>query len=311
MCGFDSYAVFEHLPEITGMELVRRYGKWIGPYYLNGERHPVRHDKLAFTLYNGTIVVHEQGGASMSLLRWMVEYGGSKDRADALLSLRLARRLPLVTDVRCGDESASGLVLDEGVYESSSRYGLDMCPLFRWMSRVFGRAQAESAFRRYRVTTDGSGLAVFWYTDLHGRLLHDKRVRYADDGHRDRTFGGTRRYRTSDGYTSRCYFGEHLLKGVSRCTVSVVESEKTAMVVWLRTGRLCVATGGKTQLRREEPWGDGVRRVLLPDLDARDEWSKRGEVEEWWKEWDDAPEHADIGDYIVKQIERNEEEELV
>lgn len=298
MSDYDVYAVFEHLPELTGMELVKRYGKWIGPYYLSGERHPFRKDKIAFTLYNGCITCHEEGGESMGIVRWLQTYGGASDRKEALSWLRNARKMPIRWSERESERKTSQYVANE-VYEAARGYGRDMCPLFRWMCSLFGREMSDLAWDRYRVTTDSDGLAVFWYTDPHGRIVHDKRVRYRDDGHRDKTFGGSRLYRTSDGYDGRCYFGEHLVGewDVRTKPVYVVESEKTAMLVWLWSGRDCVATGGKSTLREAR---EGERWILLPDMDAVDDWSRKGEVYRWWDRWDGVPQTADIGDYIVK-----------
>ena len=40
----DWYRVFDRIPEIMGLELVRNGKMWEGRYYLNGDVHPYRQD---------------------------------------------------------------------------------------------------------------------------------------------------------------------------------------------------------------------------------------------------------------------------
>ena len=42
----DWYRVFDRVPEIMGLELVRNGKSWTGRYYINGDVHPYRADKL-------------------------------------------------------------------------------------------------------------------------------------------------------------------------------------------------------------------------------------------------------------------------
>ena len=48
---------------------------WWGGYYLTGEQHSYRRDKMKVAIYNGDIWVHEEGGVSQSLATWLVNNG--------------------------------------------------------------------------------------------------------------------------------------------------------------------------------------------------------------------------------------------
>ena len=67
----DLYGVMQHMPEITGMELTWRNDSWEGMYYINGERHRYKKDKLRIKFWRTSdgchIVLHELGGEIMSL----------------------------------------------------------------------------------------------------------------------------------------------------------------------------------------------------------------------------------------------------
>lgn len=294
----DWFRVFERVPEIVGLEdLRRRCGAWEGRYYLNRERHPYKRDKLKIKLWNRCIWLHEQGGGSMSLPTWLIEYGGAADYADAYRIIEGGDR-PILKVPEFSHAYRKEVYVPQEAYEREKGYGFGGCPLFVWMAGLFGEERVRGVWERYRVTTDAEGLAVFWYTDAEGRICYDKRMRYRNDGHRDKGFGGTRRYRTADGYTARPYFGAHLVKG--GCRVAVVESEKTALLFALATGRTVVATGGKNTLR-----GCEENMVLFPDMDAVSEWEalKGANVYPWWNGVEGLDGHSDVGDVIVGCVE--------
>jgi hypothetical protein len=142
-----------------------------------------------------------------------------------------------------------------------------------------------------------NGDAVFWYFDANGRVCKDKIVRYGLDGHRDKSFGGYSRFRTRDGYTERPYFGSNLVGEGDAVKVVVVESEKSALLLALETGWTVLATGGKNALKKVD-----ADVELYPDMDAIEEWKKKGKVAEWWKDWDEVGEKSDIGDLIVERM---------
>lgn len=297
---YDVRAAFEKIPEIVGMELHRKGEQWQGGYYLNGEPHPWRRDKLKFYKLKGSIWVTEEGGRTISMTTWLQEFGGASDFWDAVRILK-GVKTPIIMDKEFIERNGKAEIkyVDAGVLEAARMWDLDKCPLFRWMCVFFPKERVEKVWRMYNVTTNAKGDAVFWNVDAQGRICHDKVMKYLNNGHRDKSYGGGRTYTTAKGYGGRCLFGAHLIG--NRRPVRVVESEKTALLAACYTGKLFVATGGKNGLGRVER---GM--VLYPDIDAIEEWSAKtgAVVERWWEGWSITDDHADYGDYIVDVIRK-------
>lgn len=290
----DLSAIMDNIPTIMGLELRRKNEDcWEGAYYITRERHAYRRNKLTVKIWKQNIWVHEQGGLSMSLVNWLKNYGGADSTKDALRIMR-GNANPFYQEF--AKINKEGIYVPEEVYNEYRAYPLESCNLYNWMCRLFGEAKVREAWERYCVTTNERGEVVFWFKDNEGRLCHDKIVRYRHDGHRDKGFGGSRRFKTSDGYTQRCMFGSHLIESDDE-VVNIVESEKTAMIMWMVEGGIWLATGGKTQLK-----GGDTRACLYPDMDAICEWREKGNVIEWWEGEDELGDHDDIGDLIVRKI---------
>lgn len=297
------YGVMQNVPKITGLDLTWRKDSWEGKYYLNGEPHPYKKDKLKVKFWeNGkgcSIWLHEQGGESMSIQNWLQRYGGAADWKEAMDMMRGKSNVSkeLLDVVRSEERKKECMYISNGKYEACSMYELERCPLFLWMCRLFGEQKVREVWKRYHVTTDGRGLAVFWYTDSEGRICYDKRMRYRHDGHRDKTFGGTRTYKTDMGYTARPMFGAHLIK--DGMEINVLESEKSVLVAACRyPDKLFVGTGGKNNIRSVED-----NMVLYPDMDAIAEWSAKGaRICEWWMDDDEVGEHDDFADKILRDV---------
>lgn len=294
---YDPMAALENCPRLMGLEL-RRVGKqMVGPYYITGEPHPTRRDKLKCFIWKRRVYVQEEGGDTMSLENWLVRYGGCDGWRDAIRVINSGEGQVDWSGYKWDRESDKKvLYVGRDVLEAAKRYDLGGCPLFRWFCGLWPEGKVREAFDKYNITTDGQGLAVFWYVDGNGRILHDKRVKYGEDGHRDKTFGGTRRYRTGDGYSGRCLFGAHLAPPEGK--EFVVESEKTAVAIYLEYGRIGLATAGKNGLRECNP-----RYVCYPDKDAYDEWAATGNrCVRWWEKWGlaeaEQPRTADLLDMI-------------
>lgn len=270
-----------------------------GPYYLDGSMHAWRKDKLKVFVSRGEVWVYEEGGRGISLPQWLVEYGGAANWKDAVKMIKGERQSIVWSREMRNAAVPEVRYVEPAAVVGAAAYPLENCRLFRWMCGLFPADRVEDVWRRYNVTTDNRGNAVYWYTDQKGRVLYDKRIAYKEDGHRDKDFFPARQYRVKDGYTGRCYFGAHTLEDGKK--VYVCESEKTALLVKLYYDRQCVATGGKSNLRGLEP-----NMVLLPDMDARKEWEEHGEVWPWWERWGlplaDIPASADIGDMIEWKI---------
>ena len=296
----DWIRVFQRVPEITGLDLTLRGKAWEGRYYITTEPHPYKQDKLKIKLYDGCVWLHEQGGPSMSLPTWLTQHGGANDYKHAFEIIR-GKDKPLTQRPEYVAKKEQINYVSPDVLRGAKAYDLNKCPLFRWFCTIFPKQKVKDAFELYSVTTDNKGLAVFWIIDKDGRILHDKRMRYCDNGHRDKTFGGTRKYKVTDGYVGRSYFGENLVSGNNE-NILVVESERTAIFLYLVTGKITIATGGKTNLRTKND-----RFVCYPDKDAFNDWLLTGNTcIPWFEGWElpdcQQPENSDILDMIEWRI---------
>lgn len=295
MENYRVHKAFESIPSIMGLELVRRGTKWEGGYYINGDKHMFRRDKLKVAKWKNSIWVFEEGGDAMSLTTWLQRYGGASDYW-AAVDIIEGRQKPFIWDGHRQREAEKVRYVGKDVLDGAKQYDLNKCSLFRWMCRLFPEERVREVWDRYNVTTDSHGNAVFWYVDQSERILYDKRILYKEDGHRDKTFFPGRQYRVADGYTQKCYFGACIPDDGKKAFIC--ESEKSALLASLYyNGRRFLATGGKGNLREI-----GKNEMLVPDMDARMEWEERGEVWRWWEKWglpiERIPDHADIGDMI-------------
>lgn len=297
----DIYAIKQRIPEIMGMDLEWKRDGWQGGYYMNGEKHPYRKDKLKVRVWKnekGSMLwVHEEGGESMSLVNWLQRYGGAGDWKDAMDILRgnSTPKRELLEYIR----PKEGRYVSADMIELYEIYDLHSNNLFNWMCRLFGEEKTRECWKRYNVTSDERNDTCFWYVNNEGRICHDKIVRYQWDGHRSKNFGGFRRFKTSDGYSERCAFGSHLIESDDEI-VNIVESEKTAIMAYLAYGGIWIAVGGKGQLRDVDD-----RTRLWPDIDAAEAWAEKGNVVAWW-EGEEVGEKWDIGDLIDSKIKKGE-----
>ena len=265
-------------------------------------------DKLKIKFWRNekgcSIWLHEQGGDSMSLQQWLVRYGGAADWKEAMDMMRGNSRPDpkLLNLIRTGSDTHEVKYIDKSDYKACSLFDLRRCPLFVWMAGIFGKEQVRDVWAKYHVTTDGEGLAVFWYTNSDGKICYDKRIKYKYDGHRDKTFGGTRKYLTKDGYMERPMFGAHLVYSGNEDSdkeVCVVESEKSALILSLTfPDKTFLATGGKNNLRDVDDC-----MLLYPDIDAIELWSSipHARIVEWWKDEDVRSDHDDYADVVIRK----------
>ena len=294
---YNVLRAFEQVPSIMGLDLTRkRNDMWWGGYYLTGEQHSYRRDKMKVAIYNGDIWVHEEGGVSQSLATWLVNNGRAADYREAYRILDCKGK-PLDVQRFFEKRKVVASYVPRSVVDAMAQIDLNKCPLFRWMCTLFPEDRVREVWKMYNVTSDSKGLACFWYADSQGRIAYDKRVFYKEDGHRDKSFGGTREYRTADGFTARPYFGAHLVKEGEE--VRICEAEKTALACACYFGGTWLATGGKGNLK------DVANAKLYPDYDAREEWASRAkdaQVVEWWQGWSECDETSDIGDLIEWKV---------
>lgn len=296
--AYDPVATMQNVPRLLGMELTAKGHQLEGGYYLNGDRHAYRNDKLKVFIGNGSIWISEEGGRCISLPQWLIEFGGASDFKEAL---RMIKGQPQAIEWnREFRERAAERVqyVSPDVLDAARQYSLEKCPLFRWMCRMFPEERVRDAWNLYNITTDSHCNAVYWYVNQEGKILYDKRIAYKEDGHRNKEFFPGRQYRVADGYSGKCYFGASVPDDGKKAFI--VESEKSAVMGYLFYGRRFLATGGKANLREVDR-----RMLLLPDMDARKEWEERGEVWPWWERWpagEVIPDHADVGDLIERRL---------
>lgn len=307
----DYYAVFHNIPQIMGLDLRLFKDAWQGAYYINGERHAYKKDKLKVKRWkqNGkcNIWVHEQGGQSLSICNWLQQYGGAADWKEAIDILRgdLHPKAELLGDIRRSSVETRFVTKEE--YEEYRRYELERCPLFTSFCRWFGEQTAREVWNKYGVTADHFGNCVYWYIDADGNICYDKVIQYGYDGRRSKTFGGTRRFTTAKGYTSRPLFGANLIPESGE--IWCVEGEKSALscsCVWPE--KTFVASGGKNNLRDLDE-----RFVLLPDVDAVDDWQQKAgkaRVYEWYS-GHNVGEKDDIADLVLAMVKRGESIESI
>lgn len=298
----DIYAIKQRIPEIMGMNLVWKNNGWQGGYYIRGERHPYRKDKLKVRLWDSpkgkVFFVHEEGGESMSLQTWLIKYGGAEDYKQAMeiLEGNCTPKKELLEYIR----PKEGAYVDEAIYEEYRAFPLESCNLYNFMCRLFGEVKVRKAWERYNVTSDSNGDCVFWYRDTEGRLLHDKIMRYSMQGKRDKTYI-SRRFKVGDGFNQKCWFGSHLIKDGD--DLHCVESEKSALIMSIvEPEKLWVASGGLSNIRDVDShiW-------LYPDIDGIERWSaiNNAQIVEWWN-GENVGDHDDIADLVLRKIKRGD-----
>lgn len=297
---YDPAAAMTNCHKLLGMELNQNGKQLEGAYYLDGEPHPYRKDKLKVYCRGGSVWVSEEGGRCVSLPQWLIEFGGAADFKDAIRMIKgKSQAVHWNREFRKRNEQVTLKYVSHDVLEGAKRYDLRKCNLFNWMCGMFPEERVREAWDKYNVTTDSHGNVVYWYVNQEGKILYDKRILYKPDGHRDKTFFPGRQFRVADGYSGRCYFGANLESDGRKSFI--VESEKSALLGYLYYGRTFLGTGGKGNLREIEP-----DMMLCPDMDARMEWEEKGEVWPWWEKWglpaDQIPDHADIGDMIERRM---------
>lgn len=144
---------------------------------------------------------------------------------------------------------------------------------------------------RYLIGSAKDGSIIYWQLDFNGNARSGKIMQYdATTGHRVKTAHAVNWVHskliqtgklTGDFVLSQCLFGEHILHSDPiDNVVAIVESEKSALLgslvypryTWLATGGKCNLTPHKTSAL--------VNRtvILLPDVDAYDEWKERARL---------------------------------
>ncbi len=146
--------------------------------------------------------------------------------------------------------------------------------------------QMQQAARRYRLGRSKDGGVIFWEIDEQQQIRDGKIMFYQDDCHRDHDHHPdwvSSRLKAHYGYdgdlpVDRCLFGLHLIsppklggasRGLNKCTIAIVESEKTAVIcselfpqaIWLASGGLSMLNVARLYPLRD------YKVVLFPDTD--------------------------------------------
>lgn len=292
---YDVASAYNSASALLGMNL-RPHGDHLeGGYYLNGEPHPYRSEKLKVFVSRGSVWVMEEGGRCISLPQWLIEFGGAADYKDALRMIK-GGSAPIHWEYKEAQPKAVPVVryVDMDVLRGARAFPLEMSPLFRWMCTLFDENDVREVWKAYNVTADDRGRTCFWYLTAEGKIAHDKKIYYREDGHRDKEKPMGRDYRIKDGYTGRCFFGAHLSGEVK----GILESEKSCLYAACYYGGIWLATGGLNALRT-------ITDIpLYPDRDGEDKWRQYGNCVDWYKDWPECSDHSDLGDYIEWQILR-------
>jgi hypothetical protein len=294
--AYDPVPALRNAPRLMGLEL-RECGpnKLCGGYYIDGEPHAYRRDKLKVYIWKGVVFVSEEGGPTMSLTTWLQQYGGAADYREALGMIKGGDQALHWDGTYRHVAKVERKHVSPDVLQGAKEYDLRLSPLFRHMCRLFPEEVVREVWAAYEVTATPRGGTCFWYLNPSGQICHDKVVWYGEDGHRKKELPMGRRYRIGDGYTENPMFGSHL-QGTVR---GVLESEKSCLYAACYYGGVWLGTGGKNNIR------DVAGLPLYPDRDAEEAWSRAGDCVDWYSEWPECGEHCDLGDKIEWLILNN------
>lgn len=272
---------FLSLSDITGLPFKRKGNRMIASCYLDGSKHH-QSDKTWAVLKEKGVYIAEQGGENVSLPEWLERFGDPSNMKAVKAGVEIEVQNPRIYVNRLHWESTIPMQ-----YKGN---------LFKFLAGKFGVDKVSEVFWKYNVGEYGNEQTIFWYIGKDGKVCHDQRINYRTNGKRK---SGCRKFMVEDGYSGRCVFGAHLLKGW-KGEVCVVESEKTALVMALsdnRTDRLWTATGGSAKMYAIQPdW------KLYPDFDeAGMAWVKRGGIE-WWNKLSQVEEGWDCADYVLNKM---------
>lgn len=286
---YDVVAALRNAPRLLGMEL-RENGKnkLCGPYYITGEPHPIRRDKLKVYIWKGAVFISEEGGPTMSLTTWLQHYGGASDFKDALRMIKGESQSLHWDGTFTHTNKVENKHVPADVLMGAKAYDLNLSPLFRHMCKLFGEQKVRAVWDAYNVTATSKGGTCFWYLNPSGQICHDKVCWFGEDGHRIKELPMGRQYRISNGYTENPMFGSHFKKKPK----GILESEKSALYASCYYGGVWLATGGKGNLR------DPGDIPLFADRDAEETWSRFGDCVDWYSDWPECGDHSDLADKI-------------
>ncbi len=198
--------------------------------------------------------------------------------------------------------------------------------LITFLKSIFDDSTVTHLINNYLIGTSKNwpGSTVFWQIDTHGNIRDGKIMLYDPaTGHRvkqpyNHITWAHSALKLKDYNLQQCFFGEHLLKLHPKLPVSIVESEKTAIIASVYFPQfIWLATGGKHGCKWTTPQVFNVLKTrhitLWPDIKAYDDWKlKAGElsksglqvtISDLLEQVATAPEREaglDIADYLVR-----------
>lgn len=293
---YDPLTALRNAPKLMGMDL-KPCGpnKLCGGYYMDRQPHPFRRDKIKVYLWKGAVLVSEEGGKTMSLPNWLIQFGGANDFMDALRMINGENQAIQWNQEFRQKARPKVQYVSADVLEGAKAYDLNLSPLFRYMVKLFGEDRVRKVWDAYNVTATSKGGTCFWYLNKDGKICHDKVVWYDDTGHRIKTLPMGRKYRVGDGFSENPVFGAHFKKKPK----GLLESEKSALYASCYYGGVWLACGGKSNLH------DPGDVPLYADRDAEEAWSRCGSCVDWYSDWPECGEQSDLGDKIEWIVLRN------
>jgi hypothetical protein len=316
-------AIRERLPEyVESVTTKSRAGFWVCPLCGSGTG-PNKSGAFRIQGDRWRCFSCGRGGDVIDLLGEIERIPDFRDRARRAVelfgdgSMRPAGAAPVARREEQPKPEAS-FISDEIMRGSLSGYGQNN--FAAWLVRVFGVTRAYELANAYKVGTSKHwpGAAVFWQIDEAGRVRRGKVMLYnSETGRRVKEPGNMVAgvhwlLGMADRKPPACLFGEHLLSADQSKPLSVVESEKSAIIgAGFVPGFTWLATGGKGTLNKSmlEPLA-GRRIVLFPDLGAYDEWSGKAkgwpnvevsDILERRATAEDRERGLDVADYLLRE----------
>ena len=173
---------------------------------------------------------------------------------------------------------------DQGLVSSSGR-NFEQNNFVQFLSQYFRKEDVESVILKYFVGTAKNGRTVFWQIDEKLKVRYGKIMRFnAETGKRSKTdFNNVHtvlKIDTSGHEVRQCLFGLHLITETTNSKISIVESEKTAVVMaLLKPDTVWMSTGGKGNFKYDylKPV-KGYDLIVWPDNDAIALWKEKAEM---------------------------------
>lgn len=163
--------------------------------------------------------------------------------------------------------------------------------LIAFLLSIFNLEIITNLLEKYLIGTSKhwSGASIFWQIDITRKVRSGKVMLFdARNGHRiknpfNHITWAHSILKLEDYNLEQCFFGEHLLPFYPDLPVSIVESEKTALIasvyfpqfVWIATGGIY---GCRWTSRKVCNALSGRKVLLWPDANAFDKWNKALQV---------------------------------